>query len=590
MLSQIKSYMKKGGQTVAVGLGLAGAIVAATALGAFEGMELKVLEQFFKSRAAVEVRDDRLLVVTIDESDLAKIGRWPVSDATLSELIQTISAYEPSQIGIDLYRDFPVEPGIEELAETFKNTPNVIGVEKMIGDSVLPNPILEGLDRSAAADLVVDPDGRVRRGLLSLNAPDGQTKYGLAAALVLDYLSEKDIYPKMIAEHPRRVMQFGKSKVTRFYSSDGGYTSADAGGFQVLMNYRGDESQFESISMTSVLSGELTEEMVEGRIVLIGSTATSLNDLFYTPPSGDDLVAGIYVHAHLTSQLLDAALEGKPFLRTVPDYAEWLWVASWTVVVVVFSRSVLYGKAVKTEMPVWQLSAQFVGAAAGLGLASYGLLVMGWWLPVVAPFAAMTAITALGLGYRSQQLQNLAAFDELTKVANRRYFDQYLATALTIHKRLALILCDVDYFKAFNDRYGHQAGDCCLQQVAQALQLAVRSSDMVARYGGEEFVIVLPGATEEIAVEVANRVKQQMRLQSVVHEGSQVSSWVTISCGVATASAEAQAAPAELIEDADRALYKAKENGRDRVVASKRQAVSREPEDTLDKSSFDQAA
>ena len=568
MLSQLKSKFEKGRQIAAIGLGLAGAVVLATVLGAFETSELKVLEQFFKMRTSIENVDSRILVVTIDENDLARLGRWPMSDETLSDLIEKITLHEPAKIGIDLYRDFPVEPGVEALAKTFENTPNVIGIEKAIGDSVPPNRMLEALDQVAAADLMVDSDGRVRRGLLTIQTADGQMKHGLASALVLDYLSDREIYPEVISDQPRLVMQFGKSKVVRFERSDGGYTNADSGGFQVLMNYKDDESQFESISMTAVLSGQLTDEMAKGRIVLVGSTATSLNDVFYTPPSGDNLVAGIYVHAHLASQLLDAALEGRSFLRTMPGFVEWLWTGFWLAISIAASRSVLYSKVVKTEVPVWQLAARFCGSAAGLGVASYGLLSVGWWLPVVVPFVSMTAMTALGLGYRSQQLQTLAAFDELTQVANRRYFDQYLATALSIHKRLAVILCDVDFFKAYNDRYGHPAGDRCLQQVAQALQLAVRSSDMVARYGGEEFVIVLPEATEEIAVEVANRVRQQIRLQSVVHEGSEVSDWVTLSCGVATVFEGAFLTPQELVEQADRALYKAKEGGRDRSVAS----------------------
>lgn len=566
MLSQIKSHVKRRGQAVAISLGLAGAIVLATVSGAFENSELKVIEHFFRTRGGARSTDDRILVVTIDESDLARLGRWPMSDETLSDLIERISMYEPAKIGIDLYRDFPVEPGVEELIETFKKTPNVVGVEKLIGDSVSPNPTLKKLGQTAAADLIVDSDGRVRRGLLTLEDRNGQVIYGLASALALDYLSEKNIHPETLPGQ-RSTMQFGKSRVVRFHSSDGGYIDADSGGFQVLMNYRGDESQFASISMTSVLSGNLTEELTRGRIVIIGSTATSLNDVFYTPPSGDNLVAGVYVHAHLTSQLLDAALEGEHFLMTVPDYAEWLWTLFW-VGVVAASQSALYSKIVKTKVPVWQTGVQFAGSTVALSSASYGLLVMGWWLPVVVPFVSMVAVTALGLGHRSQQLQNLAAFDELTKVANRRYFDQYLASTMAIHKRLSLILCDVDYFKAFNDRYGHQAGDRCLQQVAQALQLAVRSSDMVARYGGEEFVIVLPGATEEVALEVTDRVRQQIRLQSVIHEGSQVSSWVTLSCGVATALEGLPITPEELIEQADKALYRAKEEGRDRAVAS----------------------
>ena len=568
MLSQIKSRIKKGKQIAAIGLGLAGTIVLATVSGAFESSELKILEQLFKTRVSTEEIDDRILVVTIDESDLAKLGRWPMSDATLAELIRQINRHNPAKIGIDLYRDFPVEPGVEALAETLKRSPNVMGVEKARGDRVSPNSTLDSLGQIAAADLIVDSDGRVRRGLLSLQTPEGEIRYGLATALVLGYLSEAGIQPEVIIEHPRLVLRFGKSKVVRFEGTDGSYTNVDAGGFQVLMNYSDDESQFESISMTSVLAGQLTDEMVEGRIVLVGSVATSLNDVFYTPPSGDSLVAGVYVHAHLTSQLLDAALEGKPFLRTAPDYAEWLWAALWVAVNVAATRSILYSKVVKAEIPVWQLVARFLGAVTGLGAASYGLFVLGWWLPVVVPIVSMIASTAMGLVYRSQQLQSLAAFDELTKVANRRYFDQYLATALAIHKRLALILCDVDYFKAYNDRYGHPAGDRCLQQVAQALQLAVRDSDMVARYGGEEFVVVLPGATAEIAMEVGNRIRQQVRLQSVVHEGSAISDWVTLSCGVAAVSKGSFLPPLELIEQADRALYQAKEAGRNRVVAS----------------------
>ena len=567
MLSQLKSNIRRVRQTAAIGLGLAGAIAVAAALGTFESSELKVLGQFFKARATAENIDERILVVTIDESDLARLGRWPMSDATLAELIAKIDARDPVRIGIDLYRDFPVEPGTKELAKTLERTPSVIGIEKAIGVRVPPNSTLASLNR-VAADLIVDTDGRVRRGLLSLRTRDNQVKHGLAAALALDYLGEKGIYPEPVARRGRLVMQFGKSKVARFEKSDGGYTNENSGGFQVLMNYKNDESQFESISMTSVLDGALTDEMVKGRIVLVGSTATSLNDVFYTPPSGDDLVAGVYVHAHLTSQLLDAALEGRPFLRTVPNSVELLWTGGWVLVSIATSWSVLYGKAIKTEVSIWRLIVCLLGSVAGLCITSYGLLAFGWWLPVVVPLVSMVATAVLGFGYRNQQLQSLAAFDELTQVANRRYFDQYLATAMTLQKPLSIILCDVDYFKAYNDRYGHPAGDRCLQQVAQALQLAVRNSDMVARYGGEEFVIVLSGATEEVAVEVASRIKQQIRLQSIIHEGSNVSDWVTLSCGVATVSGMTSLTPADLIEQADRALYKAKETGRNRVVSS----------------------
>lgn len=175
---------------------------------------------------------------------------------------------------------------------------------------------------------------------------------------------------------------------------------------------------------------------------------------------------------------------------------------------------------------------------------------------------------AIGMGHRNQRLQTLAAFDELTQVANRRYFDQRLAEALKASQRLSLILCDVDYFKVYNDRYGHPAGDRCLQQVAKALQLAVRDSDLVARYGGEEFVVVLPDTEVELAANVAERIQIHVRQMAILHEGSQVSEWVTLSCGLASTTQAQTLTPLQLVEYADQALYEAKQSGRNRVTVS----------------------
>ena len=139
---------------------------------------------------------------------------------------------------------------------------------------------------------------------------------------------------------------------------------------------------------------------------------------------------------------------------------------------------------------MWQLVARFLALGGGLFGTGYGLFLVGWWLPIALPLVSIFSTVGLGIAYRNQQLQNLAAYDELTQIANRRYFDQYLDQLLKTNKQLSLILCDVDFFKAFNDLYGHPAGDRCLYQVAQALKIAVRDADLVARYGGEEFVVV----------------------------------------------------------------------------------------------------
>jgi diguanylate cyclase (GGDEF)-like protein len=171
----------------------------------------------------------------------------------------------------------------------------------------------------------------------------------------------------------------------------------------------------------------------------------------------------------------------------------------------------------------------------------------------------------------NDSLQQLASMDSLTQVYNRRYFDAYLAGEWQRARRnedwLSLILCDVDHFKAYNDTYGHQAGDICLYQVAQAMAtVAHRSSDRVARYGGEEFVIVLPHTGREGALQVAEGIQEQIRALNLPHRGSLTQDVVTVSIGVASMVPVNEEGVFQLIQDADRGLYQAKQTGRDRVA------------------------
>jgi diguanylate cyclase (GGDEF)-like protein len=173
----------------------------------------------------------------------------------------------------------------------------------------------------------------------------------------------------------------------------------------------------------------------------------------------------------------------------------------------------------------------------------------------------------------NQALQHLATSDSLTQLANRRRFDEYLDHELQRMAReaapLSLILCDVDFFKTYNDTYGHQAGDACLQQVAKAISQAVsRPADLVARYGGEEFALILPNTNAEGAVQIAEKVRSEVKALEIAHAKSQISKCVTISLGVASAVPYHTSSSAMLISAADEALYHAKAKGRDRVVKS----------------------
>jgi diguanylate cyclase (GGDEF)-like protein/PAS domain S-box-containing protein len=166
----------------------------------------------------------------------------------------------------------------------------------------------------------------------------------------------------------------------------------------------------------------------------------------------------------------------------------------------------------------------------------------------------------------ARELERLARTDPLTGLGNRRRFDEHLelevARAARTSEPLSLLMCDVDYFKAYNDRYGHQQGDACLARVASALEGASRRpADLAVRYGGEEFALVLPATAAEGATKIAERVRAAVRDLAIVNEGSPGRGVVTISVGVATVIG-AWTAP-EIIALADRALYEAKASGRD---------------------------
>lgn len=179
----------------------------------------------------------------------------------------------------------------------------------------------------------------------------------------------------------------------------------------------------------------------------------------------------------------------------------------------------------------------------------------------------------------NRELKRLATIDDLTQVANRRMFEEYFAQEWQRMARekwpLSLIFCDVDSFKSYNDTYGHRTGDRCLREVAQAIQNSVkRPADLVARYGGEEFAVILPKTDAEGAIYLAETICEAVRTMAIPHHNSQVSPWVTLSAGVATEIPEPNSDFQQMIDAADRALYQAKAEGRDRCRQFSQQLLS----------------
>ncbi|THB81645.1 MAG: GGDEF domain-containing protein [Desulfobacteraceae bacterium] len=174
----------------------------------------------------------------------------------------------------------------------------------------------------------------------------------------------------------------------------------------------------------------------------------------------------------------------------------------------------------------------------------------------------------------NQELKLLANIDGLTQIANRRLFDEFISNewqrSLREKTHLSVILCDIDYFKRYNDTHGHQAGDDCLREVAQAIKRAVkRPSDLGARYGGEEFVVALSNTESSGALHVANNIQKNIEKLKIKHSASDVKEYVSMSIGVSTVIPTGSSNFENLIEAADSALYEAKKKGRNQIVIFK---------------------
>lgn len=356
-------------------------------------MELVALDQMFRLRP-FEPADPRIVLVTVDESDIKQLGQWPMSDARLAQLISLLKQQQPRVIGLDIFRDLPVEPGHQELVNVFTSTPNLIGIEKVIktakGEVIQAPPLLKQRDQVSASDLLLDTDGKIRRSLLYLRTQDNQSIFTLGARLAFAYLEDEGITRQPINEHTK--FRLGRAVFTSLQSNDGGYVGVDAGGYQILSNFPKFRNSFRSISITDVLKGRMPHDLVRDRIVLIGLTAESLEDRFFTYYTTDSIAAfpGVEVHALLTSQLLSAALDGRPLLNVWTEPIECLWIIVWSMIGAVIGWT--------SSSPRQTASRVFLFGIALLG-GAYVLLLAGWWLIIIPPLLALAGSAITSSGY-----------------------------------------------------------------------------------------------------------------------------------------------------------------------------------------------
>ncbi|MBD1846963.1 CHASE2 domain-containing protein [Cyanobacteria bacterium FACHB-63] len=331
---------------LAASIGITSLIMGGRHLGLLQAWELSAFDQLMRLRPA-EKPDSRFLIVTVTEDDVRSQLKDPeprrgsLSDSSLAKLIQKLAAYQPVAIGLDIYRDYPVSKPYAALAKQMKNSDRILGVCKVSeegGDPGVAAPPEIDVDRQGFSDILLDSDQIVRRHYLALTpspASPCMASYALSVQLALRYLATRGI---SLEFKDNETWKLGQLELAPLEAHTGGYQQLDSRGHQILMNYRSTPTLLDiapRITLSQVLAGKLSAELVKGRIVLIGTTAESFHDRALTPyktPDGNiQSIPGVVLQTQMTSQLISAALDGRRMLRSWSLGGELLWVWSWAV-------------------------------------------------------------------------------------------------------------------------------------------------------------------------------------------------------------------------------------------------------------------
>ena len=369
------------------GIAVIGMVVIARLTGILQSLEWSALDYFLRLRPWEPI-DERIVIVGINEADIQSVGAYPIPDREIAALLRKLQAYQPTVIGLDVLRDLPVEPGYAERVGAFKGIKNLIAIEKVLPIQIAPPPELP-LSQVGFSDAITDADGRLRRVLLGTPTPKGY-KFSLSLRLAEAYLSTQGITLEN-GIRDRNAMRFGKTELPRFNSNSGGYVRTDAGGVQVLLNFRSGQARFRTLSLNDIKTGKFNPSWLRSRIVLVGITSPGV-DIKNTAAiadenPGDGLVYGVEIQAHAVSQIISAVLDERSLLRVWSDGWEYVWIFAWGVLGIGCGRL--------TQSPLWNLLGVGV-ASIGLIGCSFLLLIWGWWIPVV-PAMLVLVINGISL-------------------------------------------------------------------------------------------------------------------------------------------------------------------------------------------------
>lgn len=516
-----------------------------------------------------------IVIVAIDDASyeyiLGEYGEWPLRRDIYAKVVEYIQAQKPKSIAFDMMFVKSMKSSADadsKLIDVFKKYDNVyaaMNLDNQPKDLRVPPVLPENL-----AMMPFDVDSHpmeysncrvILDGILNATKNIGMINVarsddGVLRSMPL-YLKYQDkIYPQLGFLVGKDYLQ----KYTDKKLADNVHPDDEA---SVILNWYGPAGTFDNIPMYKLLKAiEGQDELnydFNGKVVYFGATAASLFDIKTVPV--DKVYPGVEVQATYVNNIIDGS-----FIRKCPAGVNILVTLILAVLTILAVRGI-------SSMPV----------AFGVSVTIYAVYIMiayevmnlyNRWVEIVSPlaFALFAFIIAVIVKYliKSRDFDaqyKLATTDGLTELYNHRYFQEQMQNQVSHANRyevpLSLIIVDIDFFKKFNDTYGHQSGDAVLRQVAFILKKNVRSTDIVCRYGGEEMSIILPNTKYEEAVSIANKLCALVAEKKCKLSNGRESN-VTISLGVSTFGTDGET-PAMIIEAADKRLYNAKENGRNRV-------------------------
>ncbi|EGJ34487.1 MULTISPECIES: CHASE2 domain-containing protein [Moorena] len=376
-------------------------VMVVRSLGLFQPWELQGFDQLMRLRPN-EGPDPRLLLVTITEKDVQSQPKEErraasLSDRSLAKLLAKLEQYQPSAIGLDIYRENPVAREYQDLATRMQTSDHLFAICHY-GDPGVPPPPEVPEVRQGFNNVLLDPDDIIRRHLLAVGSPSPcQSYYSFNFQLATGYLADQAIQLEVTENY----LKLGTTVFKTLEKDSGGYHNLKSGGHQILLNYRASDQIAETVSLGEVLRDDFNADLVRNRIVVIGTIAPSFNDdMWRTPYSGGQFslktMTGIEIQAHMISHILSAVLDNRPLIWWWSEPGEALWIWCWAVV----------GGMVAGNFNV--LRPVLLGTGTAL-VVLYGscwvlLIVTGGWVPLIPATIALVATSVvLYFGLQSDQ-------------------------------------------------------------------------------------------------------------------------------------------------------------------------------------------